>query len=147
MAQNPVITKLGEPQVIQRVYDEANDQLRVTVNGVSSGVVVPVTIVDGDINGMTVVATYEIPFSNINGSGGALYQVTASTPAKIALTVPNEQTGVAISLYVGATLLVILAPGQDNEVNTIIPAGSSISVRATDSAAPVSGSLFLSFIG
>lgn len=136
------VTQLDPGQVIKGAYDEPSQSIRTKITGT-----VPVTIVDGDITGLTVILTYEVPFSSINGSGGALYQLTASTPAQISLIVPNEQTGVAISVYVGASLLVILAPGQDNEVNAVIPAGSSISIRATDALAPTAGSFFITFVG
>lgn len=134
----PTITHLDSAQAIRNSYDDGSYSLRVNV-------------VDADDTGLNVQGSYAIPYTSINGSGGAIYQIVASTAANISLVVPNEQTGTALSLYTGAsgfeTLLFIIAPGQDNEVNVTIPSGTRLSIRAYGSSAPAAGSVYLTFVG
>lgn len=131
---------LDYEQVIRQASDDVNGALRVN-------------LVAGSLStaGTTPKYSVEIPYSSINGSGGAFYQVVASTSAAISKIVPQEQTGTAIGVYTGAaaseTLLCILAPGQDTPVDVVIASGTRITVKATGASAPVAGSLFLTLIG
>lgn len=143
----PTSSLLDPGQIVKGAYDDATQSHKVKITNTA----VPVTIVDGAVNGLDVILSTEIPAASINGSGGAFTVVSASTTAQISIVVPNEQTGVAIGLYKGAaaaeTLIAIIAPGQDNEFNAFIPAGTRLTVKATGASAPVAGSLFLSLLG
>lgn len=101
--------------------------------------------------GLTVVSTFGVAAASINGSGGAVYQLTASTPYDISKLVPNDGTATSISLYTGApgseVLLLIMAPGQTNAIDMFIPANTRLTIRATGVTAPSTGSIYLAFIG
>src|SRR5271165_1204408 len=133
-----VHTQLDSGQVIKNVYDGGSSSLRVNV-------------VDASSSGMTVVSSTATPAASINGSAGAIFQVIASTSGNISKLIPNEQTGVPMNIYTGASgfevFLVLLSPGQDNIVEVAIPAGTRISIRAAQASAPVAGSVYLTFTG
>lgn len=148
----PAPTQLDFEQAVRGAYDDSTGSLR-TEGSISNTITnpVPVTIVDGSITGLTVISSNVVPFGSINGSGGSTFTIIASTSAQIAKIVPNEQTGVALNIYTGAnlseTLLVTLAPGQDNVFEAAIAAGTRVSVRAFGSSAPTAGSLYITFLG
>lgn len=131
------MSKLDSSQVIKTVFDPSSNSLNVNV-------------VDGT-GGLTVVSSTQTAAASINGSGGAIVELIASTAINISKLIPNEQTGVPMNIYTGGsgseTVLLILSPGQDNAVEMQIPAGSRVSVRANQVTAPSSGSLFLTFVG
>lgn len=131
-------TLLDPGQAIKRAFDDDSQSFKVNV-------------VDASASNQTVIYSLQISYTNINGSGGAVYQIVPSTSALINKLIPNEQTGVAISLYTGSSgnevELLKLAPGQDNEVPVNIAAGTRLSIRATGASAPVAGATYLTFVG
>jgi len=154
MAQNPTITKLGEQQIIQRVYDEANDQLRTTISGVSPGVILPVILAGPGATGLDVVDELDTPLTpanTINGSGGALVQVVASLSHAVTEVHLMDTGGRYLGLYLGApsaeALKMIINPGSDSVVPVIIPVGSRITLRSMETVGPVAGFISINFLG
>lgn len=129
-------TQLDPAQAVRNAYDDATGTFKVSGNTVDA---------------YDVLYSYAIGFGSINGSGGATYQIVASTSAAIYKIVPNEQTGTALNFYKGAnaseTLICIIAPGQDNEVSVVIPAGTRLSVRAVGASAPAAGTFYVTLLG
>ena len=129
---------LDHPQIIKQAFDDASSSLKVNITSAAA-------------TNLNVNSSYQIGYASINGSAGAVYQIVASTSAVISKIIPNEQTGIALSFYTGAAAseveLFIIAPGQDNEVNVNIPAGTRLSIRAKNATAPSVGNVYLTMIG
>lgn len=132
------ISSLDPAQTLRNSFDDGSNSLRVNV-------------VNSSASELNVIASYAITAASVNGSGGAVYQIVATTSANISKLVPNEQTGTALNLYTGSpgneVVLLIIAPGQDNIVEVNIPSGTRLSIRALGASAPAAGSCYLTFIG
>lgn len=99
----------------------------------------------------TTVYTFEIDFSSINGSGGAFYQLVASTSQSLVKIIPYDTTGVAIGLYTGAaaseTIAVKMGPGYDVPTDLVIPSGTRLTLKGLAAAAPTAGKFYIQLIG
>ena len=141
-------SKIDFGQVLQNVYDPDEKALAVELVGPGSSSIIPiyVTSVAG-----TVIYTFAIPFSSINGNGGSFYQLVASTSHTLTEIIPYDTTGVAIGLYTGGSgsevLAVNMGPGYDVTTPLAVPVATRLSIRALGAAAPVAGIFFLQLIG
>lgn len=102
-------------------------------------------------SGGTTVYTFEIDYTSIAGSGGAFYQLVASTSQALVKIIPYDTTGVAIGLYTGAAASEVIAvrmgPGYDVATDLIVPAGTRLSLRGLAVAAPTAGKFYIQLIG
>jgi len=129
------MSQLDPGQIIKLVYDSATEAIKVA-----------------DANATNdILASYEIDFSDIDGSGGSLYEVTAATSDDVKQILLYDTTGISISLYTGGsgseTLKTLVGPGNDMVLPIQIPSGTRLSIRATGSSAPSAGKFYILLIG
>lgn len=128
---------LDPSQIIKSAFDETAQCLRTTV-------------VDASASNQTVISSYQVAFGSINGSGGALYEIVATTASLADKLIINDQTGISLSLYTGlgsGTLFCILAPGFEGELPCNFAAGTRITVKSTGASAPSAGALYVVVCG
>lgn len=131
--------------VLKDVHNPDDHALQVDV--ISSSIA-PVFVT---VAGGTVIYTFEIDFSNIQGNGGSFYELVASTSQDLVKIYPYDTTGVPIGLYKGASgsemLMINMGPGYDVPTDLAIPAGTRLSIRALSAAAPTAGKFYLAITG
>lgn len=131
--------------VLKDVHVPADHALQVDV---LSSSINPVFV---SLSNGTTVYTFEIDYTSINGSGGAFYQLVASTSQALVKIIPYDTTGVAIGLYTGAaaseTIAVKMGPGYDVPTDLVIAAGTRLSLKGLAAAAPTAGKFYIQLIG
>jgi len=129
-------SKLDAEQVIKGAYNDAEGALNITG-----------TVSVSNSAGQDILHTVELDSADIQGSGGSYFEVIASTSATTKQITVYDTTGSTMELAVGAAASevtkVIIGPGSDQSFALNIPAGSRISIRSREVAAPGAGSNFI----
>lgn len=139
MAHNPNRSDLDQPQIIQNVYEEANDQLRVKIQGVDPAVVIPV--VQGGLN---VLGSFRIPFSSISNS--VPFVITAGLAGTTQQILIADTTG-QVDRLMWSTTTLYTNPGCERQVNATIPPATAVSIQSDEASNPVAGDFIISFLG
>lgn len=130
---------LDPGQVLKESFDSTNGGLRVNV----------VASTQSDLD--KVDSPVLIPYSSINGSGGAYYEVKSSLAGTVKQLVVYDTTGLAMNIAVGGSgsevSEVILGPGVDGAISVNIPSGSRVTIKSAETSAPSSGSVVINFLG
>lgn len=144
-------TLLDSNQVIQKIYDDSNEALKISGIGAGGKVDVtassplPVTLTGA--SNLDVLATYNISYTNLTTS---YYQVAASLANNITKIAIYDTSGETIELAVGApsseVVKLTIGPGCDQVLEVQLNAGDRITVRTLGSNASA-GSLILNLLG
>lgn len=104
--------------------------------------------------GLDVVDFLDTPIvdaTTINGSAGAFVQVVASLAAAVTKIQVMDTSGAFMGVFVGPAagevLKFIYGPGSDSSLDVSIPAGSRVSLRSMEAAAPTAGFIAIQFLG
>ena len=126
---------LDPGQIIQTVFDEDSGAVKTT----------------SSVGNPDVIASYEVDYSSINGSGGALYEFTSSTADATTQILIYDTTGVGMSVYTGGsgseTVKIKVGPGNDMLLPCVIAASTRLTIRATGTSAPTAGKVNIVLIG
>jgi len=141
----------GLPAVVKVVagYDGANVRTLSTDNTGKLNINASITG-----SSLTVVDFLDVPYfdaTTINGSAGAFVQCVASLAANVTKVQTFDTSGSFMGVYVGPpageVLAFVFGPGTNETVDIVIPAGSRVSFRSLEAAAPVAGNITMNFIG
>jgi hypothetical protein len=123
MAQNPTISQLDSGQIVKRVYDEANDAIRVEMGAVN-GIAISLSADDGD-SVLTVPDSISTSATITNANTGTIIAATACVGIKSFILYTNT-----VSTLVGPQLCSLELSPSDTD-NVWIPAMLSITPDTT----------------
>lgn len=144
-------TLLDANQVIQRIYDEANEALTISGTGAGGKVDVtassPLPVTLSGASNLDVLATHNISYTNLTTS---YYEVSASLANDITKIAIYDTSGETIELAIGPAssevVKLTIGPGCDQVLEVQLSAGDRIAVRTVGSNA-TAGSLILNLLG
>ncbi len=139
MAQNASPSELDANQIIQRGYEDADDQHRVVINAIDPSVIIPVSA-----GSFSVLGSFKVPYSSISHTGP--HTITSGLSSAVKSFLIADTTGHTMSLAWGAVTM-YTNPGCEHQVDASIAANTAITIQSQEAADPTAGAFIITMLG
>lgn len=130
---------LDAQQIIQRGFQEDTDTHRVDIAGIEPGIVIPVSAGTYEVLG-----SFNIPYTSI--STAAPFVITAGFVDDVKQILVADTTGQTEKIAYGSKFF-FTNPGCEHQIDTLITAGTPITIQSQEVSDPVAGNFVLTFLG
>ncbi len=99
---------------------------------------------------LSVLGTFEIPYSDIAQYGAGWYEITSGFGSNVQLVLCADTCGQTMQIginYPSVSVLFLTNPGCEREYPVLIGSGTPISIQSNNANAPTSGTYVITFLG